>query len=246
MEQQFAKFLDIFNKLHINLPFIDALEQTLSYVKFMKNILANKRKLRAYDTITLSKECSAILQNKLPPKHKDPGSFTIPCSIGNVVFERALCDMGASINLMSLSIFRKLGLGEARSKTMTLQLADGSFNHLRGIIEDVLIKVNKFIFLVDFIILDMKEDKEIPIILGRPYLATGRALIDVQKGELMLSMQGEGVTFNVFKAIRYPDDEGYIACEITPMVLEKCFKGNHIYHLLHFLYSYIINTSSFL
>ena len=116
--------------------------------------------------MNLTEECSTILQRKLPQKLKDPGSFTIPCKIGNSIFERALCDLGASINLMSLSIFRRLGLGEARPTIVSLQLADKSLKHPRGVIEDVLVKVDKFIFPIDFIVLDMKEDEEIPIILG--------------------------------------------------------------------------------
>ena len=147
--------MDIFKKLHINIPFAEALEQMSGYVKFMKDILSKKRKLGDYETVALSEECSAILQNKLPPKLKDPGSFTISCAIGNAVFERALCDFGVSINLMSWSIFKKLKLGEARSTTVTLQLEDRSLTHSCGIIEDVLVKVDKFIFPADFIILDM-------------------------------------------------------------------------------------------
>ena len=123
---------------------------------------------------------------KLLPKLKDPRSLPIPCSIGNSIFEKALYDLGASINLIPLSIFNKLGLGEARSTIVTLQLTNRSLEHLRGIIEDVLVKVGKFIFLVDFIILDMEEDSEIPIFLGWPFLAIGGALIDVKKGELRL------------------------------------------------------------
>ena len=121
------------------------------------------------------------LQKKLPPKLKDPGSFTIQCSIGNSIFEKALCDLGASINPMPLSIFKKLDLGEARSTTITLQLADWSLKHPRGIIEDVLVKVGKFIFPTDFITLVMEEDTEIPILLGPPFLATGGVLTNVKK-----------------------------------------------------------------
>ncbi|XP_039116438.1 uncharacterized protein LOC120251848 [Dioscorea cayenensis subsp. rotundata] len=197
LDQQFAKLLDIFKKLHINIPFTEVLKQMPSYAMFMKEILSNKRKLKDYETV-------AILQKKFPPKLKDPGSFTIPCSIGNVVFERALCDLGASINLMPLSIFKKLNFGETRPTTVTLQLADRSLKHPRGVIEDVLVKIDKFIFLTDFIVLDIEEDKDIPIILGRPFLATERAIIDVQKGELHLRVQEEEVTFNVFDAIKYP------------------------------------------
>jgi hypothetical protein len=145
------------------------------------------------------------LQKKLPPKLKDLGSFTIPCSIGNSIFEKALYDLGASINLTPLSIFKKFGLGEARPTTVTLQLADRSLKHPRGIIEDVLVKVGKFIFPADFIILDMKEDNKIPILLGWPFLATRGALIDVKKRELRLRVNEEEVIFNVFKAIKQPD-----------------------------------------
>ena len=179
MDKQFGRFMDIFKKLHINIPFAEALEQMSGYVKFMKDVLSKKRKLGDYETVALSEECSAILQKKLPPKLKDPGGFTIPCAIGNAVFERALCDLGASINLMLWSIFKKLKLGEAHPTIVTLQLADRSLTHPRGIIEDVLVKVEKLIFPVDFIILDMQEDKEVQIILGRPFLAKGRAMIDV-------------------------------------------------------------------
>ena len=178
LNQQFAKFLDIFKKLHINISFADSLEQMPSYVKFMKKILAKKKRLGEYETIVLTKECSVILQKKLPPKLKDPGSFNIPCFIGNAIFERALCDLGASINLMPLSILIKLDLGEARPTTMTLQLVDRSLKHPRCIIENVLVKVDKFIFPMDFIVLDMEEYKEIPTILRRSFLETGRALID--------------------------------------------------------------------
>ena len=133
----------------------------------------------------LTEECSAILQRKIPQKLKDPGSFTISCTIGDFNFNKVLCDLGASINLMPLSIFRKLGLGEVKPTTVSLQLADRSIKHPRGIIEDVLVKVDKFIFPADFIVLHMEEDREIPLILGRPFLATCRLLIDVHQGKLI-------------------------------------------------------------
>ncbi|XP_062119240.1 uncharacterized protein LOC133832988 [Humulus lupulus] len=116
------------------------------------------------------------------------------------------------MNLMPLSVFKRLGLGEASPTTFTLQLAYHSVKHPRGIIEDVLVKVDKFIFPIDFIVLDMEEDENVPIILGRPFLATGQALIDVQKGELTLRVQGEEVVFNVFKALKFAN------------VNDSCFK----------------------
>ena len=137
MDKKFGRFMDIFKNLHINIPFAEALEQMPGYVKFMKGVLFKKRKLGDYETVALSEECSAILQKKLPPKLKDPGSFIIPCVIGNAVFERALCDLGASINLMLWSIFKKLKLGEVRLTTVTCRLVDWSLTHPLGIIENV-------------------------------------------------------------------------------------------------------------
>ncbi|PIN05661.1 DNA-directed DNA polymerase [Handroanthus impetiginosus] len=206
LEKQFLKFLEVFKKLHINIPFAEALEQMPSYVKFMKDILSKKRRLGDYETVALTEECSAIIQNKLPPKLKDPGSFTIPCTIGTHFSGRALCDLGASINLMPYSIYRTLGLGEAKPTSITLQLADRSLTYPKGVIEDILVKVDKFIFPADFVVLDMEVDIEVPIILGRPFLATGRTLIDVQKGELTMRVQDQQITFNVFKAMKFPNE----------------------------------------
>ena len=199
LDKQFTKFLEVFKKLHINIPFTDALEHMPSYVKFMKEILSNKRRLSDFEIVNLTEECSAILQRKLPPKLKDPDSFTIPFTIGNSIFEKALCDLGASINLMPLSIFRRLGLGEARPTTITLQLVDRSLKHPKGGGgggDRRRFGQSKFIFPADFIVLNMEEDEEIPIILGRPFLATGRALIDVQKGELKLRALEDEITFH--------------------------------------------------
>ena len=206
LERQFAKFLDIFKKLHINIPFLEALENMPSYVKFMKKILESKKKLEEYETITLIEECSAILQKRLPSKLQDSGSFAIPFSIGNQVSGKALCDLGASINLMSLSMFKRLKLGEPKATTISLQLTDRSYQHPRGIIENVLVKVGKFVLPADFVILDMEEDDSVPIILGRPFLATGKAKINVQEGELKLRVQVDEITFHVFQPMKHPDD----------------------------------------
>ncbi|XP_045830999.1 uncharacterized protein LOC123922316 [Trifolium pratense] len=205
-EGQFKRFVEVFKNLQINVPFSEALEQMPIYAKFMKDLLSGKRKLRDDENVALSEECSAILQRKLPPKLKDPGSFTIPCSIGKVKVERALCDLGASINLMPLSMVRKLDCGEPKPTKMTLTLADRSITYPYGVLEDVLVKVNDLFFPADFVILDMNEDSEVPLLLGRPFLATGRALIDVELGELMLRFQNEQVTFNVFESMRHHNE----------------------------------------
>ncbi|KAL0455044.1 UNVERIFIED_CONTAM: hypothetical protein Slati_0843600 [Sesamum latifolium] len=203
LDKQFGKFLEIFRKIHINIPLIDALSHMPSYAKFLKEVISNKRKWEGGEMVKLNKECSAILQNKLPPKLKDPGSFSIPCTIGNTIFDKALCDLSASVNLMPYSIFEKLGMHELTPTIITLQLADRNIKYPRGILEDVLVKVGKFIIPVDFIVLDMEEDVNMPLILGRPFLATSRALIDVQKGQLTLRVNDEHVVFNVFKPMKY-------------------------------------------
>ena len=178
-EEQFSKFLDIFKKIEINIPFTEVISQMPLYAKFLKEILSKKRKIAEEGIVNLTATCSAIIQQKLPAKMKDPGSFTIPCSIGKYELKKALCDSGASINLMPLLVVQRLSLGELTPIVITLQMADRSMAQPEGILEGVLVKVGKFIFLVDFVIMQMEEDTQVPLLLGRPFLATGAALIDV-------------------------------------------------------------------
>ena len=188
----------------------------------MKDILSRKRRLSYFEIVNLIEECSAIPQRNLPQKLKDPSSFTIPCKIGNSIFERALCDLGASINLIPLSIFRRMGLGESRPTIVTLQLADRSLKHPRGVIEDVLVKVDKFIFRADSIVLDMVEDKEIPIILGTPFLEIVRAMIDVHKGETKLRVQDDEIRFSVFNVVRHPTENNvYFMIEAVEAIMSS-------------------------
>ena len=193
-----------------------------NYAKFMKEVMAKKRKLEDYETVKLTEECSAILRRKLPQKVKDPGSFTIPCTIGDSNFERALCDLGVSINLMPLSVFCKLSHGEVKPTTISLQMADISLTFPRGVIEDVLVKVDKFIFPVDFVVLNMEEDKKISLILGRPFLAMGRALIDVHSDNLTLRVNDEEVKFNIYHTMKFPNEVQ--SCNRISVV-DDCVKG---------------------
>ncbi|XP_058002300.1 uncharacterized protein LOC110650304 [Hevea brasiliensis] len=152
-----------------------------SYAKFLKEILSNKRILEDYETVALTEECSALLQNKLPPKLKDPGSFSIPCHIGDTSIEKALCDLGASVSLMPLSICEKLKVGDLKPTTISLQLADRSIKYPMGILENI------------------EEDVRTPIILGRPFLAITGANIDVKNGKLRLKVGEEEIEFNLFQ-----------------------------------------------
>jgi len=111
-------------KLHINVPFLDALSQMPLYAKLLKEILSKKSKIDEHETIALGEECSVVVQSKLPTKLKDPISFSIPCFIGNVGIDRALCDLGSSVSIMPYSIFKKLDLGELRPTNISLQLVD--------------------------------------------------------------------------------------------------------------------------
>ena len=112
--------MDVFKKLHINIAFAEASENMPSYAKFLKEILLKKKKLEEFETVALIEQCSAVIQKKLPPKLKDLGSFTVPCAFGDKVFEKALCDLGASINLIPLSIYKWLKLREVKPTTITL------------------------------------------------------------------------------------------------------------------------------
>ncbi|XP_075106805.1 uncharacterized protein LOC142179822 [Nicotiana tabacum] len=149
-------------------------------------------------------------------KVSDPGSFTITCTIGSYVVAKALCDLGASINLMPLAIDTKLGIGRARPTSMLLQLADRTVKRLTGILDDVLVQVRKFVFPTNFVILDCQVDKEIPIILGRPFLATGRALIDSETGELKKRLNNEEIIFNVQQSMRRPSE--FANCSLVEAV----------------------------
>ncbi|KAK5802863.1 hypothetical protein PVK06_030491 [Gossypium arboreum] len=161
---------------------------------FLKELLVNKRKLDEALHVELNAICSAILQNKLPNKLKDPGSFTIPCLIGSLDVNHALADLGASINVMPYKMFKQLGLEKPKQTRMSIQLADKNIRFPRGIIADVIVKIDKFIFLVDFIILDIEENSNTPLILGRPSLATAKTIIDVGTGELTLWVGDETIT----------------------------------------------------
>ncbi|XP_058006748.1 uncharacterized protein LOC131182121 [Hevea brasiliensis] len=174
-----------------------------SYAKFLKDILSKKRRLEDYETVALTEECGSILQNKLPPKLKDPGSFSILHPISNMNIDKALCDLGASVSLMPLSICRKLDVGELKPTIISLQLADQSVKYPMGILENIPIKVGKFFIPVDFVVLEMEEDVQIPIILGRPFLATVGAVINIKNGQLTLKVGDEEVEFNLFSAMKH-------------------------------------------
>ncbi|XP_019227511.1 PREDICTED: uncharacterized protein LOC109208813 [Nicotiana attenuata] len=181
------------------LPFPHNKREMPASAKVMKEILSNKRKVEETSVVKLTEHCSAVLKNKLPKKYGGPRSFTISYSLGSTKFQKSLCDSGASINLMPLCIFRKLEgeIGEIKSITVSLQLADQTIIIPEGIVEDVLVWVDKFVFPVDFIVFNMEENREVPQILGRPFLATSRTILDIQERQLMLRVGDEKLVFKM-------------------------------------------------
>ena len=172
-----------------------------SYAKFMKDLVKKKRSVTFEDDDRLL-HCSAIATRSLVQKKEDSDAFTIPCSVGSLNFTKALCDLGARIYLMPLLIYKKLGLGDPKPTAMRLRMADRTVKSPIGILHDVLVKVGSFIFPADFVILDCEVDFEVPIILGRPFLAMGRALVDMGKGQMKFRFNNEEVTFNICRSMR--------------------------------------------
>ncbi|XP_060216742.1 uncharacterized protein LOC132644182 [Lycium barbarum] len=199
---KFIKFIEKLKQLSINIPLLEALEKMSGYAKFIKDLVTKRRQTNA----RCYHHCSSIVTKALVQKKKDPRAFTISCTIGAYKFSKALCDLGASINLMPLAIFNKLGLGTSRPTTLRLLMADRTVKRQVGILVDVLVMVDRFIFLADFVILDCVVDFEVPIILGRPFLATGRALIDVKRGDFKLRMNNKQITFHIYKSMKQPAD----------------------------------------
>ncbi|XP_062086205.1 uncharacterized protein LOC133792316 [Humulus lupulus] len=203
------EILETFCKVEVNIPLLDVIKQVPRYAKFLKDLCTNKRKLKGNEKVSVGQNVSAVLQKKLPPKCKDPDIFTIPCTIGNKRIERCMLDLGASMNVMSYSIYASLNLGPLEETGVIIQLADRSNAYPRGVVEDVLVKVNELVFLADFYILDMEDDSiscSTPVLLGRPFLKTARTKIDVHKGTLTMEFDGEVIRFNIFEAMRYPSD----------------------------------------
>nr|GEX35505.1 reverse transcriptase domain-containing protein [Tanacetum cinerariifolium] len=169
---QMDKFFQIFQDLHFDISFTDALLLIQKFASTIKNLLTNKDKLFELAKIPLNENCLAMLLKKLPKKLRDPGKFLIPCDFPGMDVCHALADLGASINLMPLSIWKKFSLPELTPIRMTLELADRSITRPKGVAEDVFVKVGKFYFPTDFVVVDFKADPRVPLILGRSFLRT--------------------------------------------------------------------------
>nr|XP_034903990.1 uncharacterized protein LOC118041005 [Populus alba] len=197
-----SEIYELFKQVKVNIPLLDAIKQVPSYAKFLKDLCTVKRRLNVKERAFLTEHASAIIQFKTPPKYKDPGCPTISCIIGSHKIDQALLDLGASVNFIPYTVYEQLGLGEIKPTRITLQLADRSIKIPRGIVEDVLVQVDKFYFPVDFVVLDTApiqgSNAPIPVILGRPFLATSNALINCRNGVMKLSFGNMTVEMNIF------------------------------------------------
>ncbi|GJX79355.1 reverse transcriptase domain-containing protein, partial [Tanacetum coccineum] len=221
---QIEKFYEIFKDLSFEISLTDALILMPKFASTLKALIGNKEKLSEMARTPLNEHCSAVLLNKLPKKLGDPGKFLIPCDFHGMDECLALADLGASINLMPLSVWKKLSLSELTPTCMTLELADHSITQPIGIAEDVYLKVGKFKFLADFVVVDFDADPRVPQILGRSFLKTGRALIVVYEGELTLHVGKEAVTFNLDQTSRYSsnyDDMTANRIDVIEMACEE-------------------------
>nr|GEZ94023.1 reverse transcriptase domain-containing protein [Tanacetum cinerariifolium] len=206
---------EILKRIHHQPPipypssFAEALAQKPKYAKILKDLLSNKEKLQELANTPLNENCSAVLLKKLPKKLGDPGKFLIPCDFNKLEECMALADLGGSINLMPLSVWKNLMLPELVPTRMTLELTNRSVAYPAGIAEDVFVQVGKFTFPADSFVLDYDVDPHVPLILGRPFLRTARALVDVYGEELTLRVGDEKLIFNVESTSKYPHKHGY-------------------------------------
>ncbi|GJT29671.1 reverse transcriptase domain-containing protein [Tanacetum coccineum] len=178
-----SRFMKLFKQLHLEIRLKDALIEMPKFNKWLSALLRNKEKLEGITITTVNAECSTIILNKVPEKLEDPGKFLIPYVLQELDRTNALADSGASINLLPHSIYKQLGLGALKPTRMTLELANHSVTHPMGIAKDVVVRVNGFTFLADFVVVNFEPDPRVPIILGRPFLRTAKALIDFSKDE---------------------------------------------------------------
>ncbi|XP_019230524.1 PREDICTED: uncharacterized protein LOC109211447 [Nicotiana attenuata] len=182
-DSKFEKLYEILKQLSINTPFVEAFQEMPGFSKYLKDLITKQNTIKN-ERVSVTQRISSIMSTTTILKKEDPGDFTTPCTIGLCDFARALCDNGTSINLIPTAIYKQEGSGIHRPTSMKLQMADRSVKQTIGIVDDVLVKVGIFLLPNDFVILDCAIDKEIHIILGRPFLATERALMDSERIEI--------------------------------------------------------------
>ncbi|CAN6677840.1 unnamed protein product [Malus baccata var. baccata] len=208
-EEEEKDVLETFRKVHVNIPLLDAIKQIPKYPKFFKKLCTTRKRIREKKVVHVSENVSALLQRKLPPKCKDPGSFTIPCVIGNTRFDHAMLDLCASTNVMPYSVYASMNLGKLKNDGVIIQLADRSNAYPKGVLEDVLVQVDHLIFPADFYVLDMEDSTHSPpspLLLGRPFMKTAQTKIDVAKGAATMAFGGDMINFKISESVENTND----------------------------------------
>ena len=189
-------------QVKVNIPLLDMIKHVLTYAKFLKDLCTVKKGLGINKKAFLTEQVNSIIQCKTLLKYKDPGSPTISVNIGGTCIDKALLDLGASVNLLPYTMYKQLGLGELKPTNITLSLADRLVKILKGIVEDVLVKVDNFYYPVDLVVLDTElmaeSHHQVPIILGRPFLATANAIINCWNGIMQLTFGNMTLELNIF------------------------------------------------
>ena len=213
--------LEVLRQVKVNIPLLDIIKQVPAYAKILKDICTIKKGLGIEKKAFLTEQVSAIIQSRNPVKYKDPGSPTISLNIGGNCIDKSLLDLGASVNLLPYSVYKQLGLGELKPTNITLSLTDRSVKIPKGIVEDVLVKIDKFYYPVDFVVLDTEpianEPNHVLIILGRPFLATANAIINCRNGVMQLTFGNMTLELNIFhlnNKHRLPEDENQMTDEV--------------------------------
>ncbi|GJT63861.1 reverse transcriptase domain-containing protein [Tanacetum coccineum] len=237
---QIHSFLQMFKKIHFNVSFSEALAHMPKFSKMVKDLLTNKEKLLEITNTPVNENCSAVILKKLPEKLRDMGRFLIPCEFYELESCMALADIGASINLMPLSVWKTLSLPELSTTRMTLELATRTIAVPEGIAEDVFVRVGKFTFPADFVVVDYKVDPRVPLILGRPFLRTAHALVDIHGKKLALRVGDDELVFNVESASKHPQKHSDNSIHNIDILDTTC--DNHVYEVLNFQKS--INATS--
>ncbi|XP_071697644.1 uncharacterized protein [Rutidosis leptorrhynchoides] len=223
---------ETFKQVKINLPLLDAIRQVPSYAKFLKDLCTQKRKQRATlpKKVELTEHLSAVVSGTLPPKFKDLRIPLIAVTVGNKHVKKALLDLGASINILPFCLVGRFELGLMKRTDIIIQLADQSIKTPRGILEDVIVKVEDFYYPVDFVVMDIESrnrDSQPTIILGRPFLATINAYINCQTGSMDISFGNRKMRINIFNSLHAPSVHECYQVDVIDEQVEK-----HTSHLI--------------
>ena len=223
-----TEMLEVLRQVKVNIPLLDMIKQVPTYAKFLKDLCTVKRGLNVNKKAFLTEQVSAIIECKTPVKYKDPGCPTISVNIRGISVEKAILDLEASVNLLPYSMYKQLGLGELKPTSITLSLADRSIKIPKGTIEDVLIQVDRFYYPVDFVVLDTKlvavGPNHVPIILGRPFLATSNAIINYRNGVMQLTFGNMTLELNIFhlsKRHMHSEEDDCEEVRIIDAILEE-------------------------